>query len=152
MKIPARLSLALVLTASLHAESLPTTKRLPGEDVDSAALRTRQGLSASDSLLFNGWGVSPAGQHVACGDLALKILIAPDRKAAIAVCAGYNKQGVNIVSLDAKREVAIHRAEGGVQRAGVQRRREKILRERRRLGRDPHFQLRRWQGDARDAR
>ena len=95
---------AFVLGAALHAEQLPTTVRKPGEDVNSADLRMRQSLTSSDTMLFNGWGVSPAGAHVACGDLALKIVIAPDRKAAIAVCAGYNKQGVNVVSLDAKRE------------------------------------------------
>ena len=105
MKLPAHFSLALFLAVSLQAEPLPTVTRQPGEDVNSAGLRTRQGLGASASLLFNGWGVSPAGEHVACGDLALKILIAPDKKATIAVCAGYNKQGVNVVGLDAKREV-----------------------------------------------
>jgi YVTN family beta-propeller protein len=94
----------LVLAASLHAEPLPTVTRQPGEDVNSAALRTRQGLTSGPNLLFNGWGVSPAGQHVDCGDLALKILIAPDKKAAIAVCAGYNRQGVNVVSPDAGHE------------------------------------------------
>ena len=104
MKTPAHLLPALLLAASLHADPLPAVTRQPGEDVNSAGLRTRQGLTSGATLLFNGWGVSPAGEHVSCGDLALKILIAPDRKAAIAVCAGYNKQGVNVVSLDAKRE------------------------------------------------
>lgn len=108
MKSPVPTSLALCalfLGGSLHADQRPTTTRKPAEDVNSADVRLRQSLTASDTLLFNGWGVSPAGEHVACGDLALKIVIAPDRKAALAVCAGCNKQSVNVVSLDGKREV-----------------------------------------------
>ena len=104
MKNSAHFSLALFLAGSLHAAPLPTTSRQAGEDVNSVEVRTRQSLTSGANLLFNGWGVSPAGQHVPCGDLALKILIAPDKKAAIAVCAGYNQQGVNVVSLDTKRE------------------------------------------------
>ena len=80
----------------------PPTRQLV-EDVNSATVRNRQGLAPGASLLFNGWGVTPAGEHVPCGDLALKILIAPDKKAAVAVCAGYNQVGVNVVSLDPKR-------------------------------------------------
>lgn len=36
--------------------------------------------------------------------MPLKMLIAPDRKAVVAVCAGYNEAGVNLVSLDGRRE------------------------------------------------
>ena len=56
------------------------------------------------TLLFNGLGLSPAGQHVSISDLPLKMVIAPDRKAVVAVCAGFNNVGVNLVSLDAKHE------------------------------------------------
>ena len=71
MKPPVLVSLALLLCSSLHADQRPTTVRKPGEDVNSADLRMRQSLTSSDTMLFNGWGVSPAGAHVACGDLAL---------------------------------------------------------------------------------
>ncbi|MBI3880044.1 MAG: bifunctional YncE family protein/alkaline phosphatase family protein [Verrucomicrobia bacterium] len=103
-KFAAAVSLALFTALAAGAATKPTAVRKPDEDVNSAAVRTRQSLGANKDLLFNGWGVSPAGQHVSCGDLALKIVIAPDKKAALAVCAGYNHQGVNVVSLDAKRE------------------------------------------------
>jgi YVTN family beta-propeller protein len=74
--------------------------RQPGEDVDSAAVRTRPGLAPSSALLFNGWGVTPAGTHAASGDMPLRMVVAPDKKAVLAVCAGYNQQGVTVVSLD----------------------------------------------------
>jgi len=88
--------MALVAEPQLN---LPT--RNPGEDVNSSAVRNRPGLAASASLLFNGWGVSPAGTHVPSGDMGLKMVIAPDKEAVLTVCAGYNKVGISIVSLGA---------------------------------------------------
>ncbi len=78
--------------------------RLPPEEVDSAAVRQRQHLTPNASLLFNGLGLAPAGQHVSISDLPLKMVIAPDRKAVVTVCAGFQNVGVNLVSLDAKHE------------------------------------------------
>lgn len=103
--MPRPLYFLLTWAVALLAEPkvvLPT--RGPDEDVNSAAVRTRPGLAASATLLFNGWGVTPAGSTVSCGDMGLKMIIAPDKKAVLTVCAGYNQQGVNIVSLDARRE------------------------------------------------
>ena len=97
--------LLATLPALLTADPKPTlATRQPGEDVNSVEVRTRPSLAANADLLFNGWGLSPAGTHVSCGDMALKMVIAPDKAAVLAVCAGYNLQGINIVSLDAKRE------------------------------------------------
>jgi YVTN family beta-propeller protein len=95
------LLLALLPSFSL-AETKPLATRQPGEDVNAPEVRTRPGLAPSADLLFNGWGVSPAGQHVPTGDMPLKLVIAPDKAAVLAVCAGYNKQGVSVVSLDEK--------------------------------------------------
>src|SRR5262249_16604143 len=81
-----------------------TPTRLPSEDVNSQPLRTRQHLTPDNSLLFNGLGLSPAGQHVRISDMPLKMVIASDQKAVVAVCAGYNEAGINLVSLDDKRE------------------------------------------------
>jgi YVTN family beta-propeller protein len=50
-------------------------------------------------LLFNGWGLTPAGTHEAISDLPLKMIIAPGGKVAIAVCAGFNKPGVAVIAL-----------------------------------------------------
>ncbi|MCX6902763.1 MAG: SMP-30/gluconolactonase/LRE family protein [Verrucomicrobia bacterium] len=69
------------------------------EDVNSLALRYRAGLLPSTNLLFNGWGVTPAGSHVPVSDMPLKLVVAPDQKAVIVVCAGYNNVGLHIISL-----------------------------------------------------
>ena len=94
----------LAFASVLLADPLPgKSVRQAGEDVDSASVRTRPGLAPSAALLFNGWGVTPAGTHVPSGDMALRMVIAPDKKAVLAVSAGYNKQGVTVVTLDEPR-------------------------------------------------
>ena len=99
--LPALLAVGALAPAG-WAQRLPT--RLPSEEVDSAAVRQRQHLTPDSNLLFNGLGLAPAGQHVAISDLPLKMVIAPDRKAVVAVCAGFQRVGVNLVSLDDKHE------------------------------------------------
>jgi YVTN family beta-propeller protein len=81
-----------------------TTTRLATEDVNNPSVRVRQHLVPNTNLLFNGLGMFPAGQHVRISDMPLKMVIAPDRKAVVAVCAGHNEEGVNIVSLDLRHE------------------------------------------------
>ena len=95
--------LLLALAPALAETKAPLATRQPGEDVNAPEVRTRPGLAPSADLLFNGWGVSPAGQHVPTGDMPLKMVIAPDQAAVLAVCAGYNKQGVAVIGLDDKR-------------------------------------------------
>jgi YVTN family beta-propeller protein len=90
------------LTRIPAGETAPA--RQPGEDVNSATVRQRQHLTPDPNLLFNGWGLSPAGEPVRISDMPLKMVIAPDGKAVVAVCAGYNEAGVNLVPLDGKRE------------------------------------------------
>jgi YVTN family beta-propeller protein len=96
----------LALTCLLSVATIfgQAPSRLPSEDVSSQPVRTRQHLTPDASLLFNGLGLSPAGQHVRISDMPLKMVIAPDRKAVVAVCAGYNEAGINLVSLDERRE------------------------------------------------
>ena len=104
------LVLCLIATANCHAASAADpVVRQPDEDVNSEAVRNRQGLHPSKDLLFNGWGVTPAGKHVECGDMALKIVTAPDKKAVIAVCAGYKKEGVSIIRLGATGDESVER-------------------------------------------
>ncbi len=81
------------------AQSAPT--RSLEEEVDSAAVRQRQHLTPNTNLLFNGLGLAPAGQPVPISDMPMKMVIAPDKKAVVAVCAGFQHVGINVVSLDA---------------------------------------------------
>jgi YVTN family beta-propeller protein len=71
------------LTVAKSPSKGPSAQQLPGS-----------------GTLFNGWKLSPAGSHVALpGDMPLKMIMAPDGKAAIAVCAGYNSPGVAVLSM-----------------------------------------------------
>ena len=85
---------------SIGAQSLPT--RGAQEDVKSPGVRLRPGLSPTGNLLFNGWGVTPAGQQVPISDMALKMVGAPDQKALVAVCGGFNDTGLTVFDLASK--------------------------------------------------
>lgn len=85
--------------AFVSADNSASTRQ-PEEDVNSVAVRQRPHLAPDANLLFNGLGLSPAGEPVRISDMPLKMVIAPDGKAVITVCAGYNEAGVNIVSLN----------------------------------------------------
>src|SRR2546430_1009389 len=74
----ALLALALVISVAGAAE--PAATRSADEDVNSPSLRQKPGLTPGANLLFNGWGVSPAGEHVRVSDMPLKMIVAPDRK------------------------------------------------------------------------
>lgn len=78
------LSLSLISIALAETPvTVPSAQQLPGS-----------------GTLFNGWKLSPAGQHAALpGDMPLKMIVAPDGKIAIAVCAGYNNPGLAVLSI-----------------------------------------------------
>src|SRR5436190_20112367 len=61
------LSLAVALNFASLADQVHT--RLPSEDVGGKAVRERDHLTPDSSLLFNGLGLSPAGEHVRISDM-----------------------------------------------------------------------------------
>ena len=77
--------------------------RQPDQDVNSAELREAAGLRPDANLLFNGWGLSPAGEHVVISDMPLKLALSPDKKVLVAVCAGYNRTGLTLLDLAARK-------------------------------------------------
>src|SRR4051812_33778293 len=97
---------ALGAALGLVALSLPVigaqATRNSAEDVNSPALRERPGLVPGDSLLHNGWGVTPAGRQVKISDMALKMIVSPDRRRLVAVSAGFNNTGVTLFDLKTK--------------------------------------------------
>jgi YVTN family beta-propeller protein len=78
--------------------------RQSDEDVNKPEFRTRPGLHPDEHLLFNGWGVTPAGEQVSMSDLALKLVVAPDGKRLLAVHGGFNKHGVTIFDIATQKE------------------------------------------------
>src|SRR5204862_8327360 len=50
---------------------------------------------------FTGWKLSPAGRHVKVSDVPMKLLLAPDRAALLAVCGGMNP-GLSVVDLKSR--------------------------------------------------
>ena len=78
--------------------------RGPDEDVNSPELRARSGLLPNEHLLFNGWGVTPAGQHVPMSDLALKLVVAPDGKRLLAAHGGFNQHGLTVFDIASRKQ------------------------------------------------
>ncbi|MES2460532.1 MAG: SMP-30/gluconolactonase/LRE family protein [Armatimonadota bacterium] len=73
--------------------------RQAAEDVRTAAVRTRAGIKPNQNLLFNGWGLTPAGKPVSLeGDMPLRMVVSPDKRFLATVTCGY--QGVGLSLLD----------------------------------------------------
>jgi len=102
-RILAAWSLTAIVAAFACTDVCPAADnnpvRQPTEDVNSPELRRKAGLQPNESLLFNGWGVTPAGDQVPVSDLTLKLVISPDKKRLMAVSGGFGKHGVTLLDL-----------------------------------------------------
>ncbi len=91
----------LAIQYGVLAQSNPI--RQPSEEVNSPRLRTQSLLLPGENQLFNGWGITPAGQAVSISDMALKLAVSPDKKMLAAVSAGYRNTGLTLIDLAQKR-------------------------------------------------
>jgi YVTN family beta-propeller protein len=73
------------------------------EAVDSPALRARAGLQPNTNLLFNGWGMTPAGEEIPTSDMPLKMVIAPDKQRLVAVHGGFGHHGVTLIDISTRK-------------------------------------------------
>jgi len=92
----------LACTGGVAAGAEPV--RAPDQAVDSPELRAAPGLRPNENLLFNGWGITPAGEHAAMSDLALKLVVAPDGKRLLAVNSGFNQHGLTIFDIATRKK------------------------------------------------
>ena len=93
--------LALGALAGEPARQSPTRK--DGEDVNRPGFRELSGLRPDQGLLFNGWGISPAGDQVATSDMPLKLVVSPDKRLLAAACAGFNNTGLALFDLSTRK-------------------------------------------------
>jgi YVTN family beta-propeller protein len=98
---PAAIALAAA-SRMIGAEVQPV--RQPSEDVNSPDVRLKSGLKPNQNLLFNGWGVTPAGEQVPVSDLALKLVVSPDKKRLVGVHGGFTKHGVTLIDIANRKE------------------------------------------------
>ena len=87
------------------ASAAPDPVRKPADSVNDAAVREMPGLRPNENLLFNGWGMTPAGEPVTMSDMPLKLVLSPDGKFLLAVSGGYNNTGLTILNTAEKRMV-----------------------------------------------
>jgi len=98
----ASLPAALALVMSF-APAVAQPKGVPLPNVGDPAFRTKSGLQPGTNLLFNGWGISPAGNSVSISDMPLKMAISPDGRTLAAVSGGYNNTGLTLIDLAGKK-------------------------------------------------
>jgi YVTN family beta-propeller protein len=102
-------SLAVIVITLLLTSAIPAPAQTPApvrqisEDVNDARLRTTAGLAPNTNMLFNGWGVTPAGEHVRISDLPLKMLVSPDKKMLLAVSGGFNDTGLSVLDIASRK-------------------------------------------------
>ena len=103
-----RVTLAFTVTLTVLYCSHLTVRgqqvRQPEEGVNSSALRAKPGLTPNTNLLFNGWGMTPVGEHVPTTDLPLKLVVAPDKQRLVAVHGGFNRHGVTLIDIATHKE------------------------------------------------
>jgi YVTN family beta-propeller protein len=99
----AALLLISIIPALAADQSSQAIQRKPAQDVKDLQIREAAGLRPSENLLFNGWGVTPAGEHVQISDMALKMVVAPDKKTLLAASAGYNDTGVRLIDIASRK-------------------------------------------------
>lgn len=95
------LSLTLAAPAVLPAAE-PST-RTAEEDVKSPDIRERQSLLPGKNMLSNGWGMTPAGEHVRISDLPLKMIVSPDKRMLVSVSGGFNDTGVTLIDIKTRK-------------------------------------------------
>jgi DNA-binding beta-propeller fold protein YncE len=96
--------MALTFAFAIGAGAGAGPVRGPDEEVNDAGLRARGGLQPNEHLLFNGWGITPAGQHVPMSDMALKLVVAPDGKRLLAVHGGFNQHGLTVFDIAGRQQ------------------------------------------------
>ena len=104
VKLQLFLSVGIVALSAPAADSpRPGPVRAPGQAVNEAGLRQLPGLRPDESLLFNGWGVTPAGEQAAVSDMPLKLVVSPDKKLLAAVCAGFSNTGLALFDIASRK-------------------------------------------------
>jgi len=96
-------ALALAAAARMIAADVQPIRQ-PGEEVNGPEVRLRPGLKPNQNLLFNGWGVTPAGEQVPVSDLALKLVVSPDKKRLVGVHGGFTRHGVTLIDIANRKE------------------------------------------------
>ncbi|HEX8523444.1 MAG TPA: bifunctional YncE family protein/alkaline phosphatase family protein [Tepidisphaeraceae bacterium] len=70
----------------------------------AASGAARSADAAEGERLFNGWKLTPAGEHVRVEDMPLKMVLSPDGRFVLAVCGGHTT-GVAVVEVSTRKAV-----------------------------------------------
>jgi YVTN family beta-propeller protein len=82
---------------TIEAAARQFTVRLAAQNVSAPELRDSAGLTPGEALLFNGWGITPAGSSVLTTDMPLKMALSPDGRTLALAHGGYNAEGLTLI-------------------------------------------------------
>jgi len=66
-------------------------------------VRAAAGMLPGTNLLFNGWGLTPAGEQVQLSDMPLKMLCSSDAKVLLAVSGGFRDTGLSVIDVGTRK-------------------------------------------------
>lgn len=89
---PARLLSTIIAACLLAAPAIAQNT-----DRSDPAARTKAGQVPNKNILFNGWGLTPAGEQIPVSTLPLKMVLSPDGKILAAVSGGYSDTGLTLI-------------------------------------------------------
>jgi YVTN family beta-propeller protein len=102
--LKAGLTFSFFLCATINAAQINPVRQA-SNDVNSVEIRQTQNLVPNENMLFNGWGVTPAGQSVTVSDMPLKLILSPDGTRLLATHGGFNNTGLSILDPATRRVV-----------------------------------------------
>ena len=82
------------------AESFRSTHPVSGRDI------TVPGRDGANAMLPSGWKTTPAGRHLATGDMILSGQMSPDGTLFAFTNSGYTGHALHIVDLQSEKELA----------------------------------------------
>src|SRR5690242_8826919 len=80
-------------------------KAVASRDVNSPALRQQARLAPGKNLLFNGWGITPAGDQIPLScNLPLKMVVSPDGRVLLTGVCGFGGTGLIVGDIAQKKK------------------------------------------------
>src|SRR5262245_48320865 len=67
---------------------------------------TVPGQNGTNAMLVSGWKITPAGRHLASGDMILSGQVSPDGSLFAFTNSGYTRHNLHIVDLATEKEIA----------------------------------------------
>jgi DNA-binding beta-propeller fold protein YncE len=101
-----RVPFVLILLTLLAGLAWTGVERFKTKHAASGQMIQTPGHSGANALLISGWKTTPAGRHIASGDMILSGQVSPDGKLFAFTNTGYTRHQLHIVDMATEKEIA----------------------------------------------